>query len=190
VYIIREKELTTTDDDPEVTRTSSPAPDNDANNLASEEAFHGIDGMRSSGDPDTGFDGVMSFREFSIAIDGIDHDFFPDCQRMTYYKLCRERKALLHRHLIKNISPTLVAAVIMRTISISEGIRAFSFASSCSREDLTDWKKTLEGLELMGMDVAFLRQSVDDLLSLLAARSHPCSTTAKKRPSSRRAVPR
>jgi hypothetical protein len=189
VYIIREKELTTTNDDPEVTRISSPAPDNDANNLASEEAFHGIDGMRSSGDPDTGFDGVMSFREFSIAVDGIDHDFFPDCQRVTYYKLCRDRRALLHRHLIKNISPTLVAAVIMRTISISEGIRAFWFASSCSREDLADCKKTLEGLELMGMDGAFRRQSVDYLLSLLAARSQRCSTTATKRPSSRRAVP-
>ena len=51
----------------------------------------------------------------------------------------------------------LAVGVLAETVSISEGVKAISFASPSSREDLAAWKKTLEFLELMGMDVAFLR---------------------------------
>uniref|UniRef100_N1QQU1 Uncharacterized protein n=1 Tax=Aegilops tauschii TaxID=37682 RepID=N1QQU1_AEGTA len=53
-----------------------------------------------------------------------------------------------------------------QTAIIAEGVRA---SSSSSREDLAEWKKSLQALEALGMDVTFLRERVDGLLGLLAA---------------------
>jgi hypothetical protein len=78
----------------------------------------------------------------------------PDHLRMTYYNLCHDRKALLHRHL-KQINPMLAAGMIAETATIAEGIRASS--STTSLKDLAVWKTILESFELMGTDVAFVK---------------------------------
>uniref|UniRef100_A0ACD5UME8 Uncharacterized protein n=1 Tax=Avena sativa TaxID=4498 RepID=A0ACD5UME8_AVESA len=188
VYIVRETKFTKTDgalgldtslgsntpeeessnedvnseEDPEATRFSCNAFGNGRHNkLDSEEADD--DGLRSP-DPDTDFSAVKSFRDFNIVLDGLDIEpkLFPDRLRRMYYQLCCARKAFLHRHLLKHISPGLAAGLIVETANIAEGIRA-SHASSSSHEDLSAWKTILQSLELAGMDVAFLRKRVDDL---------------------------
>ncbi|KAM0845008.1 hypothetical protein ACQ4PT_056683 [Festuca glaucescens] len=109
-------------------------------------------------------DTVKSFEDFNIILDDliIDRELLPGHLRRTYYQLCCARKAFLHRHLLKCISPVLTAGVIAETVAIAEGIRA-SYASSSFLEDLAFWKTTLEAFEGLGMDVAFLRKRVDDL---------------------------
>uniref|UniRef100_A0A452XWB7 Uncharacterized protein n=1 Tax=Aegilops tauschii subsp. strangulata TaxID=200361 RepID=A0A452XWB7_AEGTS len=162
-------------EDPEVTKVvTNKASDDDSNDLFSEAAANGGVG---SPDPDPDFDAVKTFRTFKMAIDSsvIDHKLVQDRLLWTYYKLCGDRKAFLHRRLPKHINLTLAAGVIVETASIAEGIR--SYPSSCSScEDLAAWKKTLESFELLGMDVGFIRERLDELLFLLDARSsddHP-----------------
>ncbi|XBJ22646.1 hypothetical protein VPH35_001004 [Triticum aestivum] len=157
-------------EDPEVTKViTNKASDDDSNDPFSEAAANG--GIRSP-DPDPDFDAVKTFRAFKMVIDSsvIDRKLVPDRLLWTYYKLCGDRKAFLHRRLPKHINLTLAAGVIVETASIAEGIR--SYPSSCSScEDLAAWKKTLESFELLGMDVGFIRKRLDELLFLLDARS-------------------
>lgn len=92
---------------------------------------------------------------------------FHDHLRRTYYELCCSQKSFLHKNLLKQLNLTLVVGVIMETISIAEGIRACK-AQASSRNDLLIWKKTLESLEMLGMNVAFMLKRVNVLLSLPA----------------------
>ncbi|KAM0896023.1 hypothetical protein ACQ4PT_023448 [Festuca glaucescens] len=199
VYVLRENKFTTTDgalsllnldtskennisegnssdddvmskEDSEGTRLGGNGTNNDSSNLAIEEAADN-DGSRSPDHPDIGFNTMTNLRDFKIVIDGsaIDRKLIPAHMRMAYYELCLARKAFLHRHLLKQISPMFAAGVIMETVNIAVGIRASS-ASSSSLEDLAAWKKILESFEFLGMDVAFLRKRVDGLLALLTAQ--------------------
>ncbi|KAE8791096.1 B3 domain-containing protein [Hordeum vulgare] len=159
------------EEDPEVTKviTNKASEDDSCNDLFSEEA--GNDYIRSAdADPGPDFNAMMkTFRAFKTAIDSsavIDRKLVPDRLLRTYYKLCGAKKALLHRRLPENINPTLAAGVIVETASIAEGIRSYD-PTTC--EDLAAWKKTLESMELLGMDVGFMRKRVDELLFLLDA---------------------
>jgi hypothetical protein len=114
------------------------------------------------------FGAITSFSNFSIVVDSLVMDCkFPDHLRRTYYELCCSQNSFLHKNLLKQLNLTLVVGVITETISIAEGIRA----CKGHREDLLIWKKTLESLELLGMNVAFLLRRVDDLLGLTADES-------------------
>ncbi|CAM0943855.1 unnamed protein product [Alopecurus aequalis] len=172
VYIRRNNESTTTNDDvrskedPGVTtRDSHSAPVGDVDNQASD--VDDVDDMTSPDLDIEDSEGVPSFKDFNIFIDSllVNPELFPDRLRGTYYKLCCDQKALLHRNLPTKINRTLVMGVIMQTAKIAEGIGA----SASSHEDLTAWKKILESFELLGMDVGFLRKHVDDLLGITTA---------------------
>jgi len=155
-------------DDDEKAEKASPVdnkvPQSDDNNPVASEA---IDGLRIS-DSDMDFGDVTSFSNFNIVVDSLVIDCkFHDHLRRRYYELCCSQKSFLHKNLLKQLNLTLVVGVIMETISIAEGIRACT-AQAPSREDLVTWKTTLESLELLGMNVAFLVKCVNDLLSLPA----------------------
>ncbi|RLM94074.1 hypothetical protein C2845_PM08G00310 [Panicum miliaceum] len=142
-----------------------PVPQSDDNNAVVSEA---IDGLRISADSDMDFGDVTSFSSFNIVVDSLVIDCkFHDHLRRTYYELCCSQKSFLHKNLLKQLNLALVVGVIMETISIAEGIRACK-AQASSREDLVIWKKTLESLELLGMNVAFLLKRINDLLGLPA----------------------
>uniref|UniRef100_A0A0D9UYM5 TF-B3 domain-containing protein n=1 Tax=Leersia perrieri TaxID=77586 RepID=A0A0D9UYM5_9ORYZ len=191
VYIVREKNLTTTDgvlglmsldackkqkiskeersdnaksgEHPKTTTNSSKGDHNYTQNLVKE----GIDGIRFS-DSEIIFDDVTSLSNFNIIVDGLVIDCkFLDHQRMMYYELCCSQKSFLHNNLLKHLNFKLVVGVIMETINIAEGIRACKSDTS-SHEDFLVWKKTLQSFELLGMKVAFLLKRVDDLLGLPA----------------------
>jgi hypothetical protein len=119
----------------------------------------------------TDFDAVKSFADFNIILDDlvIDRELLPGHLRRKYYQLCCDRKMFLHRHLMKPINPVLAAGVISQTVDIAQGIRT-SYASSSFLEDLAFWKTTLEALEGLGMDIAFLRKRVDDLQVVVLER--------------------
>lgn len=128
------------------------------------------DGMGIS-DSEIDFDDVTSFSDVNVILDSLATDCeFHDHLRRTYYELCCSQKSLLHKHLLKPLHPTLVAGVIMETVSIANGIRACKAEASSSREDFLVWKKTLESFELLGMNVAFLLSRVKGLLGV-ASRS-------------------
>jgi len=118
-------------------------------------------------DSDMDFGDVTSFSDFSIIVDRLVIDCkFQEPLRRTYYELRRSQKAFLHRHLLKQLNVTLVVGTIMETVSIAEGIQACTAERSPSHEDLLVWKKTLESVALLGMDVGFLLKRVDELLGV------------------------
>nr|CAB3475632.1 unnamed protein product [Digitaria exilis] len=126
-----------------------------------------IDGLRIS-DSDIDFGDVTSFSNFKIVVDSLVIDCkFHDRLRRTYYELCCSEKSFLHKNLLRQLNLTLVVGVIVETISIAEGIRVCKTQAS-SRNDLLIWKKTLESLEQLGMNVAFMLKRVNVLLGLPA----------------------
>lgn len=136
----------------------------DSSNLASESI---TDGIKFS-DTAIDFDEVKNFSNFNIIVDGLVIDCkFPDHLRKTYYELCCAQKSFLHKDLLKRINLTLAVGAIMETINIAEGIRACK-AHASSRKDFVVWKKTLQALKLLGMNVEFLLKRIDDLLGLPA----------------------
>lgn len=143
---------------------SVPADDDNDNNVLVSET----DGLRIS-DSDIDFGDVKSFSDFSIVVDSLVIDCkFQEHLRRTYYELCRSQKAFLHKNLLKRLNLTLVVGAIMEMVSIADGIRACTVARLPSREDLLVWKKTLDSVALLGMDVGFLLRRVDDLLGVFA----------------------
>ncbi|XVF01240.1 hypothetical protein REPUB_Repub04eG0071000 [Reevesia pubescens] len=131
-----------------------------------------------SKDPSSGFfDGIRSlasiidFKEiksidnFIIMVNGsrIDSEL-SDYHRTKYYELCCSQNSFLHDHLLKSISSKLGAEIITQTISIAEAIKACSV--STSQADYILWDKTLEGFELLGMNVGFLRARLNRLMTL------------------------
>lgn len=137
----------------------------------SKSAKNKEDGIGSS-EPGADFDSVKSFRSFKVIVGGsaIDDKQLPIETNMAYHGLCGDRKSLLHERMQKPICPLLVAGVIIETVRIAEGIRAS--ATSPSREDLARWKKALESFEIMGMDIGFMRERVNSLLTLLKKADH------------------
>lgn len=132
------------------------------------------DGISRNGigisDSEIDFDDVTSFSDVNVILDCLTTDCeFHDHLRRTYYELCCSQKSLLHKHLLIQLNPALVAGVIIETVSIADGIRACK-AKAASREDFLVWKKTLESFELLGMNVAFLLNRVNSLLGV-ASRS-------------------
>ncbi|KAM3298497.1 hypothetical protein ACQJBY_040119 [Aegilops geniculata] len=138
----------------------------------SKSAKNKEDGIGSS-EPGTDINVVKSFRSFKVIVGGsaIDDKQLPtDETRRAYHGLCHDRKSLLHGRLQKNLEPLLAAGVIIETVHIAKGIMAS--AAPPSREDLTRWKKELESFEMMGMDVGFMRERVNSLLTLLEKADH------------------
>ncbi|KNA18098.1 hypothetical protein SOVF_073880 isoform B [Spinacia oleracea] len=110
------------------------------------------------------FEGVNSFKNFNIVVDGrIIDSKFSDSTRQKYYELCCSQKSFLHEHILKGFNCHLVVGIISETINISDGIRSYK-AGSISHEDLQIWEKTLRGFEVLGMKVEFLCARINKLL--------------------------
>ncbi|TVU41277.1 hypothetical protein EJB05_14780, partial [Eragrostis curvula] len=189
-YIVRANEFTTTDGDVlnldvcKEGKLSSSSEEESAGELKSEEDLkvntnrvngevplidaigvvsEAIDGIRML-DSDIEFDDMTSFNNFKIIVDRFVIDCHNDL-RKTYYDLCCSQKAFLHKHLLKQLSLTLVVGVILETINIADGIRACK-TEACCRDDLLTWKKTLESFQLLGMNVSFMLKRINTLPGL------------------------
>jgi len=182
VYIVRGNEFATTDVDLNLLNSGVSKKEKRSKEESSEDVITDedakvgtpdrevppSDGSTTHGiglDSDIDFDDVTSFSNVNVILDCLATDCaFRDHLRRTYYELCCSQRSLLHKTLLRQLHPSLVAGVIVETVSIAEGIMACR-AQSSSREDFLNWKKTLESFELLGMDVAFLLKRVNDLLA-------------------------
>ncbi|PAN11305.1 hypothetical protein PAHAL_2G148600 [Panicum hallii] len=188
VYIVRANEFTTTDVDLNLLNLGASKKEKQSKEESSEDVITDedakvgtpyrevppSDGSTTDGiglDSDIDFDDVTSFSNVNLILDCLATDCgFHDHLRRIYYELCCSRRSLLHKNLLRQLHPTLVAGVIVETVSIAEGIRACK-AQSSSREDLLNRKKTLESFELLGMNVAFLLKRVNELLATRSGES-------------------
>lgn len=112
---------------------------------------------------DVQFEGIGSLEEFKILANGKVMDSeLPEDIRRKYYDLCRSQKAFLHVNIVEGINDQLVASSITETVSVAEAIR------SCTRGTarVTAWDRTLKALEMLGMNVGFLRDRVKRLMCI------------------------
>ena len=83
--------------------------------------------------------------------------------RSQYYQLCCSQKSGLHDGLVKCIDKKLAAGIISETVKIADAIRAAEITTT-SCNDVQRWDQTLKGFEGMGMNVAFLRAAIKNIL--------------------------
>ncbi|KAK4760895.1 hypothetical protein SAY87_005788 [Trapa incisa] len=113
--------------------------------------------------PDAPSEVIGSLEDFKIKVNGkvMDLEFHEDV-RKKYYELCLCQGTFLHASIIEGISDQLVVSSISETVSVADAIRA------CVRKTarVMAWNRTLKALEMLGMNVGFLRQRVKRLMSL------------------------
>lgn len=124
-----------------------------------------MEGIRSLVNFSYDFEEAKSTGNFMILANGkaIDSEL-SETQRTKYYKLCMTQNSYLHCNILKSISPILAAEMISETVNIAATIRACEI--STSQEEYLVWDKTLEGFELLGMRVGFLRTRLGRLREL------------------------
>ncbi|RAL38844.1 unnamed protein product [Cuscuta campestris] len=110
-------------------------------------------------------DPFEDLKSFKIVVNGCPVDpLISVSARIKYYELCLSRKSYLHGELLKKINHQLATGVILEIISIADAIRACCL--STSQSDIKEWATKLEGFRLLGMDVGFLLDRVEELLRL------------------------
>ncbi|KAI9180329.1 hypothetical protein LWI28_003627 [Acer negundo] len=111
------------------------------------------------------FKGVKSIDNFAIVVNNLAiDDEISHNHRTKYYELCSSQHSYLHDHLLRSINCKLAAEIITQTVNIAEAIRSCNI--STSRADYEIWDKTLKGFELLGMNVGFLRDRLQRLMTL------------------------
>lgn len=107
----------------------------------------------------------ISFNNFNILVDGllIDSDL-PEDTRAKYYELCCSQNAFLHEKIVDGLNCRLIAGIISETVKIADTLRACNL--NTSRVEFTNWARTLNAFEVMGMNVGFLQARLDHLVSL------------------------
>ncbi|CAA2934610.1 B3 domain-containing Os01g0234100-like [Olea europaea subsp. europaea] len=123
-------------------------------------------GEDSSGKNTDGvFEGsFVDFQEFHVTVNNVIIDsMLTEDVRRNYYELCLARSSYLH-DLLKSDNNMLAAGIITETTKIANNIRECKL--STSNDDFAMWDKTLEGFEVLGMDVRFLRSRLSYLVNI------------------------
>lgn len=128
-----------------------------------EESKNGEDSLCKNADG--GFQGsFVEFQEFHITVNDVIIDsMLTEYVRRNYYELCLARSSYLHDRL-KSDNNMLAAGIITETTKIAKNIRGCKL--STSNDDFAMWDKTLEGFEVLGMDVRFLRSRLSYLVNI------------------------
>nr|XP_027112473.1 B3 domain-containing protein Os01g0234100-like isoform X2 [Coffea arabica] len=107
----------------------------------------------------------VNFQSFNIIANNLILDSeLPKYVRLKYYDLCCAQKSYLHVGLLKSISCALASGIISETVKIADAIKSCKILTP--QEDFALWDKTLEGFELLGMEVGFLRARLNKLVKL------------------------
>lgn len=131
-------------------------------NQSEEVGFEVLEGSKPA-TLDVQFEGIRSLEEFKILANGKVMDSeLPEDIRRKYYELCLSQKAFLHTNIVEGINDQLVASSITETVNVADAIR------SCTRGTarVAAWDRTLKALEMLGMNVGFLRDRVKRLMCL------------------------
>ncbi|KAL6963995.1 hypothetical protein U1Q18_035001 [Sarracenia purpurea var. burkii] len=108
---------------------------------------------------------ISDFKNFTIVVNGLTIDSeLSKHIREKYYDLCCTRKSYLHDGLLNTINSTMAAGIISETANLADAIRACKISTSL--DDFATLEKTLEALEMLGMDVGFLRARLSWLVGL------------------------
>lgn len=115
--------------------------------------------------PNLSFQELNTFKDFHIMVKGVCIDSeLPDDVRMNYFKLCMDRKELLHDCLPENFYYKLVAGMIGETVSIANDIKNCKLTTT--KEEFNGWDNSLKSFSLLGMKVEFLRERIHTLSRL------------------------
>ncbi|KAF6154893.1 hypothetical protein GIB67_018330, partial [Kingdonia uniflora] len=102
-------------------------------------------------------------KDFDTAIDGLKKN--SDLNEYTwtkYYELCQSQKMFLHKDLL-DCCYNLIGGIIYEIVKIADDIKASNL--STSRDEYSTWDKKLKAFELLGMNVGFLHDKLQKLLS-------------------------
>ncbi|GJU34760.1 B3 DNA binding domain-containing protein [Tanacetum coccineum] len=104
---------------------------------------------------------------FNIVYRGlcIDNELSDD-MRSSYYRLCSQKKQLLHDGLPEGLYTKLVVGMIGQTVNIAAKIKNTKL--NTTKEELENWDNILKAFELLGMKVAFLRDKIHLLATFLS----------------------
>ncbi|KAM5549241.1 B3 domain-containing protein Os01g0234100 [Rosa sericea] len=111
------------------------------------------------------FDEVCGIENFNVIYNGlIINPLFPKPLLTKYYELCCSQNSFLHEHLLEGLNYRLVAGIISETTNIADAIKACKITTLES--SFSTWDKTLQAGEMLGMNVSFLRERLEQLASL------------------------
>ncbi|KMS95980.1 hypothetical protein BVRB_003400 [Beta vulgaris subsp. vulgaris] len=108
---------------------------------------------------------LSTFENFSIVINNLLDYELADNIQWSYYELCCSQNGLLHDHLPKWMNHILVQGIIIETVTIADALRQCEL--STSKDTFVLWDKTLNALELLGMNIGFLRAHLDRLQKIV-----------------------
>ncbi|CAI9102642.1 OLC1v1000941C2 [Oldenlandia corymbosa var. corymbosa] len=118
----------------------------------------------------------VGFQDFNIVINGCSVDINKPDVLFKYYQLCKAQNSYLHSGFLEPISPVSAVSIISDTVRIADGIRSSDI--STPKNTFALWDKVLEGFEILGLEVGFLRARVHKLANL--AKQAEYSPPAKK----------
>ncbi|KAK9050662.1 hypothetical protein SSX86_030368 [Deinandra increscens subsp. villosa] len=117
-------------------------------------------------EPNLSIQELNTFKDFHIMVKGVCIDSeLPDDVRMNYFKLCMDRKELLHDSLPENFYYKLVAGMIGETVTIANEIKNCKLTTT--KQEFDAWDNSLKSFALLGMKVGFLRDRILTLSRLL-----------------------
>ncbi|KAH7834582.1 hypothetical protein Vadar_017589 [Vaccinium darrowii] len=145
-------------------------PHGDWNNMHSSDTTEGSKFSRS----------VSDIKNFNIVVNGLTIDSKLSTHvRTKFYDLCCTQKSYIHEGLLQSIDSKMAVEIISKTIHIADAIQACNI--STSPNDLAMWDKTLEAFGLLGMDIGFLRDRLNRLVSLSSESKEVSNKYAKAR---------
>ncbi|KNA12124.1 hypothetical protein SOVF_128700 isoform A [Spinacia oleracea] len=170
VYVIKENNLTEVDgtlssinlntheiqSDPGIVDQTSMQPPQNSESNSTGNSGRVVDGFPIYEEATLSPNTVSTFENFSIVINDLLKDYeLPRHIKWSYYKLCCSQDALLHEQLPQWMNHILVGGIIIETVTIADALRQCEL--STPKEEFAVWDKTLSALELLGMNVGFLR---------------------------------
>ncbi|XP_076933595.1 B3 domain-containing protein Os01g0234100-like [Bidens hawaiensis] len=125
-----------------------------------------LEGFRPS-EPDLPLQDLESFKDFHITVKGVCIDSeLPEDVRMSYFRLCMDRKELLHDNLPDNLYHKLVAGMIGETVNIANKIKNCKLTTT--KEEFGVWDNSLKSFASLGMKVGFLTDKIAKLSKLVS----------------------
>ncbi|KAK9112802.1 hypothetical protein Scep_020321 [Stephania cephalantha] len=135
----------------------------DAANCSGEDISEVLEGTKINQNAIKFEDIIRDQASFSVVVNGLSIDSeLSEYTISKYYKLCSSQKAFLHEKLLKGMNRKLVAGIISETVDISDAIEACVL--NLSNSEFASWDACLGAFEQMGMNVAFLRCQLQQLV--------------------------
>ncbi|KAL2906211.1 hypothetical protein RDABS01_004921 [Bienertia sinuspersici] len=130
-------------------------PGNAENNISTEKSVRSSSLSQMCKEAATSSNAMSTFDNFSVVISDLLKDYeLPEHIKLSYYELCCSQNELLHAQL-QLMNNIFVGGTIIETVNIANALRECEL--STSKDEFTIWDKTLNALELLGMNVGFMR---------------------------------